>query len=61
MTETQQFQAARSMQSMGSFASAIGNAYFAADNDNRETLMQAFNGLFERAYALSNPQPKATV
>lgn len=34
---------------MGSFANAISEAYLVADNHNRETLVQAFKWLFERA------------
>jgi hypothetical protein len=49
MTESQLYQAARAMQYMGSFANAISEAYLVADNHNRETLVQAFKGLFERA------------
>lgn len=56
MTENQLYQAARAMRSMGSFASLIGEAYFVADSYNRETLVQAFEGLFERAFDLSNIQ-----
>jgi len=54
MTESQCYQAARTMRSMGSFAFAISEAYFVADTENRETLIQAFKGLFERALELSN-------
>ena len=35
----------------GSFASAIACAYMLADQSNRETLLQAFNGLFSRVHA----------
>lgn len=49
MTENQLFQAARAMRHMGSFAACISDAFFAADNNNRETLVQAFKGLFQRA------------
>jgi predicted dinucleotide-binding enzyme len=54
MNESQLFQAARTMRSMGSFASAISEAYFVADAWNRETLVQAFKGLFERALEQSS-------
>jgi hypothetical protein len=54
MTENQLFQAARNMRSMGSFAAAIGDAFFAADTNNRETLIEAFKGLFERANQITN-------
>ena len=54
MTENQIFQAARAMQSMGSFAASIGEAFFVADTHNRETLVQAFKGLFKRAHGLTN-------
>lgn len=52
MKENQLFQAAKMMRSMGSFAGAIADAFFAADANNRETLVQAFKGLFERANLL---------
>ena len=55
MSEQQLFEAARNMRHMGSFAAAIADAYFAADATNRETLVQAFKGLFQAA----NPQVKA--
>ena len=32
----------------GSFAAAIGEAYFAADTQNRKRLLDAFGDLFER-------------
>ena len=54
MTEQQLFKAAQLMQFMGSFSSAIGEAYFHADSYNRETIVQAFKGLFERAHELTN-------
>lgn len=54
MTESDLYQAARTMQYMGSFSNAISEAYLVADNHNRETLVQAFKGLFERAFELSN-------
>lgn len=54
MTETQLFKAAKLMPYFGSFATAISDAYFAADSHNRETLVQAFKGLFERALELTN-------
>ena len=54
MTENQLYKAARAMQSMGSFAASIGEAFFVADTENRETLVQAFKGLFERAHKLTN-------
>ena len=34
----------------GSFASALACAYQLADQDNRETLLKAFHGLFERIH-----------
>lgn len=55
MQQEQLFQAAKQMRSMGSFASSIASAYFAADECNRETLTQAFKGLFEQAYSLVDP------
>jgi hypothetical protein len=57
MNDSQLFQAARAMRNMGSFAAAIAAAYFVADTNNRETLTQAFKGLFERAYAIANTNP----
>ena len=60
MNENQTFKAARTMRSMGSFAAAISEAYFAADSYNRETLVQAFEGLFERAYENSLPSVAQT-
>jgi hypothetical protein len=54
MNESQLYQAARAMQYMGSFANAISEAYLVADNHNRETLVQAFKGLFERALNVSH-------
>jgi len=54
MTENQLYKAARAMNNMGSFAAAIGEAYFVADSHNRETIVQAFKGLFERALELTN-------
>ena len=54
MTESQLFKAAKLMPFMGSFATAISDAYFSADQHNRETLVQAFKGLFERAHELTD-------
>ena len=54
MTESDLYKAARAMQYMGSFANAISEAYLVADNHNRETLVQAFKGLFERALSIAN-------
>jgi len=34
----------------GSFAEAIGNAYFVADNGNRQKLADAFSEVFMRGY-----------
>jgi hypothetical protein len=58
MNDSQLFQAAKQMRSMGSFAASIAEAYFVADTTNRETLLQAFKGLFERAYEQSNTNPQ---
>jgi hypothetical protein len=58
MNDSQLFQAARAMRDMGSFAAAIAEAYFVADTNNRETLTQAFKGLFERAYEQTNTKPR---
>jgi hypothetical protein len=49
MNESELYQAARTMRFMGSFANAISEAYFVADSHNREILVSAFKGLFERA------------
>ena len=54
MTESDLYKAARTMQYMGSFANAISEAYLVADNHNRETLVQAFEGLFGRALSIAN-------
>jgi len=54
MTESDLYKAARTMQYMGSFANAISEAYLVADDHNRETLIQAFKGLFERALSIAN-------
>ena len=54
MTEAQLFKAAKLLPYFGSFATAISDAYFAADSHNRTTLVQAFRGLFERALELTN-------
>jgi len=42
------FKAARSMQNGGSFCAAISDAYFVADSNNRELLINAFHHLFEK-------------
>jgi len=60
MNDNQLFQAAKQMRSMGSFAASIAEAYFVADTTNRETLLQAFKGLFERAYEVNNPKTPAS-
>jgi len=54
MNEIQLYQAARHMRFMGSFAFAIGEAYFVGDCHNRTSLVQAFKRLFERALELTN-------
>jgi hypothetical protein len=54
MTESDLYKAARAMQYMGSFANAISEAYLVADDHNRETLVQAFKGLFQRALSIAN-------
>lgn len=51
MTDKQLFAAAHYLDREGSFASAIGEAYFRADSTNRRILTDAFGFLFERAYA----------
>jgi hypothetical protein len=48
------YQAAMNMRSGGSFASAISDAYFAADSSNQAILVTAFAELFQRF----NYQPK---
>jgi len=52
LTKDQAFKAAQIMSrgSFGSFAESIGKAFFVADTQNSETLMQAFEGLFARVY-----------
>ena len=42
------YQAAMNMRNGGSFASAISDAYFAADSANRVLLVTAFSALFQR-------------
>jgi len=49
MTESQLFKAAYKMCDQGgSFAFAIGQAYFCADSTNKVRLVDAFADLFER-------------
>lgn len=49
MTHSELHDAAhRMIRQGGSFAAAIAEAYFAADQHNRERLLQAFGDLFER-------------
>lgn len=52
LNKDQAFKAAQLMSkgSFGSFAESIGKAFFVADTQNSETLLQAFKGLFERVY-----------
>jgi hypothetical protein len=59
MTENELYKSARAMASMGSFAASIGEAFFVADTENRETLVQAFKGLFERALEVAEPNALA--
>ena len=52
LTEDQAYATAKRMQHhYGSFASAIACAYMLADQNNRETLLTAFSGLFSRVHA----------
>ena len=51
MTDEQLDAAAHQLPREGSFAGAIGEAYFSADSTNRRILVDAFWFLFERAYA----------
>jgi hypothetical protein len=51
MTDEQLHLAAKHLHMEGSFADAIGEAYFHADGTNRRILTDAFGFLFERAYA----------
>jgi hypothetical protein len=52
LTLDQADKAARLMQrNYGSFAYALSCAYFAADSNNRETLLTAFQDLFQRVYS----------
>ena len=51
---------ARSMAlgTQGSFARHIGEAFLVADNGNRETLIKAFSGLFDRVARFKDIEPK---
>ena len=52
LTEDQAYATAKRMRDhYGSFASAIACAYMLADQNNRETLLNAFSGLFNRVHA----------
>ena len=42
------FKAAKAMQNGGSFCAAISDAYFVADSNNRELLINAFHDLFAK-------------
>ena len=42
------FKAAKAMQNGGSFSAAISDAYFVADSNNRNILINAFHDLFEK-------------
>lgn len=53
MTHDQAHQAARFMRNMGSFASAIADAFFVADSSNQAKLLEAFQDLFSRAFQYS--------
>lgn len=63
LTESQAFEAAHAMKDGGSFASAIADAFFAADTGNKTILLGAFAPLFLRhapaAGAASPPPPPA--
>jgi hypothetical protein len=50
---------ARSMAlgTQGSFARHIGEAFMVADSGNRETLIKAFSGLFDRVARFKNIEP----
>lgn len=49
MTDSELFKAAHNMRDYGgSFAAAIAEAYFCADAQNSNTLLDAFGHLFER-------------
>lgn len=51
MTETELYEAAYAMDRIGGgFASAVANAFFRADTDNRKRLLAAFGDLFEKFY-----------
>ena len=41
----------------GSFASHIGEAFMVADSGNRETLVKAFSGLFDKVARFKNIEP----
>jgi hypothetical protein len=51
---------ARSMAlgTQGSFARHIGEAFLVADSGNRETLIKAFSGLFDRVARFKNIEPE---
>jgi hypothetical protein len=52
LTHDQAYKVAKRMRDhYGSFASAIACAYMLADQSNRETLLKAFSGLFNRVHA----------
>lgn len=51
MTETELYEAAYAMERIGGgFASAVANAFFRADGDNKKRLLCAFGDLFEKFY-----------
>mgnify|MGYP003662426687 CR=1 FL=1 len=41
----------------GSFAGYLGDAFLVADSGNRETLIKAFSGLFDRVARFKNIEP----
>ena len=58
-SDSQIFTIARSMKSgiHGSFAGHIGEAFMVADSSNRETLLKAFAGLFDRVARFNDIRP----
>lgn len=58
-SDSQIYTIARSMKSgiHGSFAGHIGEAFMVADTGNRETLIKAFSGLFDRVARFNDIEP----
>lgn len=60
LTEPQAHKAAHHMRTAGSFATAISDAYFAADSTNKALLLSAFAPLFARNVQGLAPEPTPT-